>query len=66
MPHPLPTTIGRPATRALRVAGIETLEQLTEHTEKEILSLHGVGPKAIRLLKVELESLDLSFRASSL
>lgn len=62
MPHPLPANIGRPATNALRAAGIETLEQLAEHTEKEILALHGVGPKAIRLLKVACEESGLSFR----
>lgn len=34
-----------PARRALQNAGITTLEQLTEVTEKELLQLHGMGPQ---------------------
>ena len=59
----LPPTIGRAATRALTAAGHRTLEQLTAVTEKELLALHGVGPKAIRLLRAELAEHGLAFRA---
>lgn len=41
--------IGRPATGALLCAGYRTLSELPEDLT-ELLSLHGVGPKAIRLL----------------
>ena len=47
---PLPK-IGAPATRALNNAGITYIEQLTKMTEKEVLALHGMGPKALRILK---------------
>lgn len=56
----LPANIGRPATNALAAAGVVRLEQLTGWTEKELLRLHGVGPKAVRLLKVALAERGLS------
>ena len=43
--------IGDPATSALTVIGVTKPSQLTQFTERELLALHGVGPKAIRLLK---------------
>jgi predicted flap endonuclease-1-like 5' DNA nuclease len=43
--------IGAPATRALNGIGITQLSQLRKYTESEILRLHGVGPKAIRILR---------------
>lgn len=43
--------VGAPAGRAFKAAGYTTLEQLLAADEKELLALHGVGPKAIRLLK---------------
>jgi hypothetical protein len=46
----LPPGIGAPATRALTQAGYTRLEQLTHVTEAELGRLHGVGPRALRLL----------------
>ncbi len=46
--------IGRPATAALTEAGYTRLSQLTTVTAKELASLHGVGPKAIRILREAL------------
>ncbi len=37
--------ISQPAHRALQGAGINTLKQLTHYSEKELLALHGFGPK---------------------
>ena len=56
----LPTTIGRPATNALAHAGITRLAQVAKLSERELLAMHGVGPKAVRLLK---EALAASGRA---
>jgi len=56
----LPKT-SNPATRALNGAGYFRLEQLTEGYEDEIAQLHGVGPKAIRILREALSELGLSF-----
>ena len=42
--------IGRPATGALLDAGYRTLADLPTDLD-ELLALHGVGPKAVRLLR---------------
>lgn len=60
-PTPLPR-IGGPATGALAVEGVTTLEQVTEWTERDLLALHGVGPKAIRILREAFAEHGLSFR----
>ncbi len=57
----LPAGIGKPALRALAAAGYTRLEQLAKIREDELLKLHGVGPKAIRVLRVALETRGLSF-----
>jgi len=54
--------IGEPACRALLLNQIETVEQCTKYTKKELLNLHGVGPKAIRLIEEELVKLNLGFK----
>lgn len=60
MSTPLPW-IGRPAAAALEVVGVTTLEQITEWTTKDLLAIHGVGPKAVRLLGEALDEAGLSF-----
>jgi predicted flap endonuclease-1-like 5' DNA nuclease len=47
----LPAAIGSPATRALAGAGITTLAQVADHSDGDLLALHGVGPKAVRILR---------------
>jgi DNA integrity scanning protein DisA with diadenylate cyclase activity len=59
--HDFPRSIGNPATNALLFAGYNRLEQLTKVSAKEILALHGVGPKAIRLLRETLAEKGMSF-----
>jgi hypothetical protein len=46
----LPRAIGAPATRALTAAGLTRLDQLEGMPRRELLALHGVGPKAVRIL----------------
>lgn len=58
----LPRAIAQPATRALTGAGYTKLEQLAEASEADLLALHGVGPKAIRILREELAAKGLTFR----
>ena len=53
--------IGAPARGALHHAGYTSLEQLTELTEKELLALHGVGPKAVRILREALAERGQAF-----
>jgi len=57
----LPRGIGKPATQALALIGLHRLEQLTKVSEAELLQLHGVGPKAIRVLRESLAERGLSF-----
>ncbi|HWL25811.1 MAG TPA: DNA-binding protein, partial [Ureibacillus sp.] len=51
--------MSKPANRALDHEGYTKLEQFTEVTEAEILKLHGVGPKAIRILNEALKARGL-------
>lgn len=53
--------IGAPAYRALNNIGIEELSDLTKYTEKELLALHGFGPKALKLLSETLHQKGLAF-----
>ena len=57
----LPRGIGRAATAALALVGISRLSQLTTRTERELLALHGVGPKAIRILRDALATSGRGF-----
>ncbi|MCJ0743555.1 helix-hairpin-helix domain-containing protein [Pedobacter montanisoli] len=54
--------LSTPAQRALRNHGILSLEMLSQYTEKEILSFHGVGISSIPKLKEALNSAGLSFK----
>ncbi len=42
--------IGAPATRALALAGYTRLEQLPGVPRAGLAALHGVGPRALRIL----------------
>ncbi|MGY1807377.1 DNA-binding protein [Blastococcus sp. SYSU D00669] len=57
----LPRSIGRPATGALAEAGITRLSRVATLREEELLALHGVGPKAVRLLREALAERGLGF-----
>jgi hypothetical protein len=56
----LPGNIGAPATRALAAAGYTELRQLADVPVSELKKLHGVGPKALKLLQEALERQDMS------
>ena len=56
-----PAGVSRPALRALAGAGYTTLEQLAGVPEGELLRLHGMGPKAIRIMREALLARGLSF-----
>lgn len=43
--------IGSPAKGALDAIGVKKASQLKNFTEKGLLALHGIGPKAIRMLR---------------
>lgn len=54
--------LSAPARRAMENQGILDLQTLAQHTEKEILALHGIGKSSIPILKRLLEEQGLSFR----
>jgi len=51
-----PEGLSQPALRALRDAGYTRLNQLAKISEADLLKLHGMGPKGIRILRSALKS----------
>ena len=54
--------LSSPARNALLHEGIDTLQQLSQYTEKEILKLHGIGPASLPIMRSSLEEAALSFK----
>lgn len=50
--------LSSPARNVLLHHGIDTIHKLSEHTEKEILNLHGIGKASLPVLKNRLMSKD--------
>ena len=53
--------IGKVARRELALHGISGYDQLAARRSDELLAIHGVGPKAIRILAEELAARGRSF-----
>lgn len=56
----LPRAMGNPARSALALVGYTRLEQLAGASEAELLKLHGVGPRSMRILRETLEAQGLT------
>jgi DNA integrity scanning protein DisA with diadenylate cyclase activity len=54
--------IGAPALRALNNAGYTRLEQLSNISKENLAQLHGIGPKALRILQEALGAKGLAFK----
>lgn len=54
-----PKGVAQPALRALVGAGYKTLDDLTKVKEADLAKLHGMGPKAIGLIKAALKKRGL-------
>ncbi|MBU7592479.1 RNA polymerase alpha subunit C-terminal domain-containing protein [Metabacillus halosaccharovorans] len=54
--------LSAPARRALESKGILTVEELAKYSEKEILSLHGIGPSSLPKLRLALQEIGLTFK----
>lgn len=54
--------LSAPARRALETKNIKTVEDLSQYTQKEIMSLHGIGPSSIPRLLAELKKSNLNFK----
>lgn len=57
-----PVGLSGPALRALRTAGIRTMAQLAQRSEREVAAFHGMGPKGVRILKGALTARGRGFR----
>jgi predicted flap endonuclease-1-like 5' DNA nuclease len=57
----LPNEIGKTAARELSLNGITSLEQVARYSREELLAIHGVGAKAIRILEGALATEGLGF-----
>jgi predicted flap endonuclease-1-like 5' DNA nuclease len=60
----LPNEIGKTAARELSLNGITSLERVAHHSRDELLAIHGVGPKAIRILEGALAAEGLGYKDS--
>jgi hypothetical protein len=58
-----PRAIGRVANRELAAHGYTRYEHLARAATPALLSVHGIGPKAIRILTRELGERGLAFAA---
>lgn len=57
-----PRSLGRVAPRELARHGITRFDQLPALTRRDLLAIHGVGPKTVRILADELATRGLAFR----
>jgi len=53
--------LSAPARGALEHVGISTLAKLSQYSEREILQLHGVGPKSLPILRQALHDAGMAF-----
>ncbi len=58
----IPVKLAKPGQRALASAGIKSLKDLTNWTEKDFSNLHGIGPNAISALKKAMATEGLKFQ----
>ena len=57
-----PPGVSGPALRALNVAGVRSMSDLTRWTETDLAALHGMGPKALAVLRSALADSGRTFR----
>jgi hypothetical protein len=57
-----PAGMGGPALRALHGAGVRSMADLEARTEAELLALHGMGGKAMGILRDALAASGRRFR----
>ncbi|MGO1592131.1 MAG: hypothetical protein ACTHW1_03390 [Ancrocorticia sp.] len=53
--------IGRPANSALLLQGLTTLAEVAAFGKAQLGELHGVGPKAIRILSEAIAAADIEW-----
>lgn len=61
----IPGRVGKPALRAFAAAGFSAVEQFAQVSAVDVVALHGVGPKAVVVLRESLAELGLTFADES-
>jgi hypothetical protein len=56
--------LSNPARNALLHHGIDTIQKLSVHTEKEILKIHGIGKASLPVFRKSLKDAGLSFKST--
>ncbi len=59
-----PKNLGGPALTALKNNKIKKLSDLNKYDEKQISGFHGIGPKALSIIKVAMKSKKIFLRKS--
>ncbi len=62
-PRPFLPGVAKPAIRALESAGYTHLDQLDGAREDDLMALHGMGAKALGILKAALQEQGKSLRS---
>jgi predicted flap endonuclease-1-like 5' DNA nuclease len=57
-----PPGVSGPALRALSAAGVRSVADLARWTEAELAALHGMGPRALGVLRDALAASGRQFR----
>lgn len=58
-PPAFPPGVSQPAIRGFATIGVTHWTQLAGKSESALLAIHGVGPKAIRIIREALAAADL-------
>jgi predicted flap endonuclease-1-like 5' DNA nuclease len=58
-----PSGVSGPALRALKSAGVCSVADLSRWTESDLAALHGMGPKALDILREALKATGKAFKA---
>ena len=58
-----PGKLSAPARRALKTEGIDSLQKLSEYSEKDLLKLHGFGKASLPILNAALQEKHLKFKS---
>ena len=54
--------LAAPASRALINANLTKIEHLKRITEKQLLSLHGIGPSSLPIIKKAMKKYKVNFK----
>jgi hypothetical protein len=57
--------LSNPARNALLYHGIDTIDKLSAYSEKQILSLHGIGKASLPVFRAALAAHGLSFNTAA-